>query len=310
MWRYLIKLAISGLLVWLLVRNRDLGELLREILAVEPLALAVATACLFVMLLPQALRWSIVLRAMSHPTGWRTTLPITMVGLFFSQTLPSSIGGDGMRMWELRRSGLPLSAAISSVIVDRAAGLLGICVLVTATMPVLFNLIPDPAVKSGVALLVITGYSGTVVALLFDALPERLRRLPVLRQFSSLSASLRAVMLSPSPAIGAVGISVIYQLGLVAVIFTLARGIHVPVSPAACLVLVPIANLSALLPISIAGWGVREGAFVVGFGLIGIPSTDAIALSVLSGLLSMLVGLSGGVVWLVRHQTRETKLTP
>jgi hypothetical protein len=83
-----------------------------------------------------------------------------------------------------------------------------------------------------------------------------------------------------------------------------------PVSAQACLLLVPIANLWPLLAMSIAGWFVREGAFVVGFGLVGIASTDAIALSVLSGLLSMLVGISGGIVWLARRQTRGAPASP
>jgi hypothetical protein len=69
-------------------------------------------------------------------------------------------------------------------------------------------------------------------------------------------------------------------------------------------VIVPIANLSALLPISISGWGVRESAFVLGFGMVGVAAADALALSILFGLLNMLVGVSGGLVWLARRSPR------
>jgi glycosyltransferase 2 family protein len=302
MWSYLIKLAISGGLVWLLVRNRDLGGLAREMLAVEPVALLAAAAGLFALLVPQAFRWSVVLEAMGHRRGLRVSLPLTMIGLFFSQTLPTSIGGDGMRAWELHRDGLAMSSAVSSVLIDRAAGLLGICLLVTATLPLLWGLVPNPAVETGVMLLLAVGYSGIAVALLLDRLPEGLRRFRVVRGVAAVSTSLRAVILAPRAALGALVPSVAYQLGVVAVVFALARGIHIPVAPAACLVIVPVANLSALLPISISGWGVREGAFVAGFGLVGVAAADAIALSVLFGLLTMLVGIAGGLVWLARRR--------
>ncbi len=306
MWRYLLKLAISAVLIWLLVRNRDLGGLAREVLAVEPLALGAAAAGLCALLLPQALRWSAVLQAMGYPRGLRVSLPLTMIGLFFSQTLPTSIGGDGVRAWELHRDGLAMSSAVSSVLIDRAAGLLGICLLVTATLPLLWGLVPNPAVETGVVLLVGVGYGGVAIAMLLDRLPESLRRFKIVRGVAALSISLRAVILVPRPALTALGASLVYQLGVVAVIFVLARGIGIPVEPGACLVIVPVANLSGLLPISISGWGVREGAFVAGFGLVGVAAADALALSVLFGLLTMVVGIAGGLVWLARRRPRQS----
>jgi len=307
MWRYLAKFAISAALVYLLLRNRDVSALLREIATVDPLALAAAAAGLFLLLAPQTLRWSTILDAIGHPTSWRVVLPLTLIGLFFSQTLPTSIGGDGMRVWELHRRGVDMSAAVSSVLIDRALGLLGICTLVSLTAPILFGLVSDPAVTGGVVLMLAVGYSGIAVATLFDRLPERLRRLPVVRGFASLSQRLRTVLLTPRSLIGALGASLVYQLGIAAVVFILACGIGVRVAPEACLVLVPIANLSALLPISISGWGVREGAFAVAFGLVGIAASDAIAISVLFGLLNMLVGLTGGVVLLAYRRPRGTE---
>ncbi|HKF73180.1 MAG TPA: lysylphosphatidylglycerol synthase transmembrane domain-containing protein [Stellaceae bacterium] len=305
MWRYLVKAAISAVLIWLLVRNRDLGGLASEVLAVNPLPLTVAAVVLFALLLPQALRWSAVLEAMGHPRCLRISLPLTMIGLFFSQTLPTSIGGDGMRAWELHRDGLALSSAVSSVLIDRAAGLAGICLLVTATFPLLLGLVPDPAVETGVALLLVAGYGGIAVAMLFDQLPYRLWRFRVVRGVAGLSTQLRAVLLTPRPALIALGTSLVYQVGTVGAVVALARGLRIPVDLTACLVIVPIANLATVLPISISGWGVREGAFVAGFSLVGVAASDAIALSVLFGLLTMLVGVAGGLVWLARYGRRS-----
>ena len=54
-----------------------------------------------------------------------------------------------------------------------------------------------------------------------------------------------------------------------------------------------------LAPISIAGWGVREGAMVIMLGLVGISSESALALSLLYGIILTIVGLAGGILWLI-----------
>jgi uncharacterized membrane protein YbhN (UPF0104 family) len=65
-----------------------------------------------------------------------------------------------------------------------------------------------------------------------------------------------------------------------------------------CVVIVPLSLLATAIPISIGGWGVRESAFVTGFGLVGVSASDALVLSVLFGLLNFLVRLPGALIWL------------
>jgi uncharacterized membrane protein YbhN (UPF0104 family) len=59
--------------------------------------------------------------------------------------------------------------------------------------------------------------------------------------------------------------------------------------------------LVTMAPISFAGWGVREGAMIVGLGLAGIAAADALAVSVAFGLLQVVLGVPGGVLWLARR---------
>jgi uncharacterized membrane protein YbhN (UPF0104 family) len=51
------------------------------------------------------------------------------------------------------------------------------------------------------------------------------------------------------------------------------------------------------IPISIAGWGVREGIMVMGFGYLGVPPEQALALSILYGLLLLVVAIPGVIIW-------------
>jgi uncharacterized membrane protein YbhN (UPF0104 family) len=75
-------------------------------------------------------------------------------------------------------------------------------------------------------------------------------------------------------------------------------------------VLVPPAVLVATLPISIAGWGAREVAMVKLFGLIGVPASQAVALSVLFGLSTVLIALPGGLFWLLAARQSGTPTRP
>ena len=75
-----------------------------------------------------------------------------------------------------------------------------------------------------------------------------------------------------------------------------------------CMVLMPPVLLLMTIPISIAGWGVREQAMVSAFALIGISGEGALALSIMFGLVSLFMGLPGGIVWLLRTDKKVKNL--
>jgi glycosyltransferase 2 family protein len=175
---------------------------------------------------------------------------------------------------------------------------LSLCLLITATLGLLFNIVKNATIEEGIVILLFVGYGGAAAAMLFDLLPVTLRRFRLLSEAAALSANLRTALLGARTAPIILCYGVVCQIGTVMAVFLLAQGLGLPISASACLVIVPLAGLVTLLPISIGGWGLREGAFVAGFGLVGIEPGDAIALSVLFGLMNVAFGLIGGGVWL------------
>lgn len=303
MWRIALRAGVSIALMWLLLREQDLAGLLRQMALVNVGALLLATALFAILIVPLALRWSVILDTLGTPRGFRATFPPVMIGLFFGQALPASIGGDIMRMWLARNIGLPLSVAISSVVVDRLSGLLPLLMLVTAGLPGLFYLPLGKGVASGVVLIVAAGYFGFAVALSGHLVPARLERIKLVRGLRQFSLDLRATLLSSRAAIPVLGYGLLNQIGNALVIFVLAKGIGLSVTVATCLLIVPLANLLQTLPISIAGWGVREAFFVLAFGWFGTAPEKALTISVLFGLLGIVVSLPGGVMWLVQKRS-------
>ena len=68
-----------------------------------------------------------------------------LIGTFFNQTLPSSIGGDAVRLWLVARGGAGWRAATYSIFVDRAIGLIALAIIIVASLPWSYSLIGDPA---------------------------------------------------------------------------------------------------------------------------------------------------------------------
>jgi uncharacterized membrane protein YbhN (UPF0104 family) len=130
-------------------------------------------------------------------------------------------------------------------------------------------------------------------------LPASLYRCQVVRGFRRISVDFRRALLSPSAALAALVCGVAAQIGDALAVFALGRGLDLPASLGTCLVIVPLANILQALPISVAGWGVRETFFVAAFGLVGVRPSGALSLSIMFGLLGMLTSLPGGLLWLM-----------
>lgn len=307
------KLGISAGLVWLLVDRVDFGALVSRFDALRWNWVGFALLILAIQILLASQRWRMVTAAIGIALGTRTALRYFMIGAFFNQTLPSSIGGDAFRMWYAHRDGRSLGEAFAGVVIDRLSALLVIVLAMAAGLPWLLDLLADPVARWSVSVVLAGGLAAYAVLL---ALPLPIlgvfQRWAVTRPFAAVARDTRRVLLGwrSGPAVSAASLLL---LGLSALALYLAgRAVGVELGLVNCLLLMPPVLLISTLPISLAGWGLREGAVVVGFGFAGIARADALAASLLFGLLLAAVSLPGGVVWLMSgrrtqpdEQTRE-----
>jgi len=93
------------------------------------------------------------------------------------------------------------------------------------------------------------------------------------------------------------GLSIANQVLMVSVMFALAQGLSIDFEVSALLVLIPPVILASLLPISFAGWGIREGAMIAMLGTVDVAPENALALSVAFGFLILILSLPGALVW-------------
>jgi len=285
-----------GLLV-LILSGIDVSALWARLDAtLLPAALA-ALALLQVQALSAALRWRLVLAAHEQPLPFRKVWRNVQLGLFGNQAMPSTIGGDALRVWNGWRLGLPLGLAARSLVVDRVFSFLGLILLCAAGLPVLYAAADDPMVARGLLTLVLGGLACLAILLGLRFLPRAVGHVRGVKTAVSLSRSAWTVLGSRKWAPPVLVLMLVPHLIDITVTWGFARALGAEMTWAQMALVFPPAILVAAVPVSIAGWGLREGALVVGFGLIGLPAGLALACSLFYGASAVVTGLFGGAVW-------------
>ncbi len=295
----LLKLAVSGGLIWLLFSKFDMTAVAQRFADISPGYLALAFGLLAVQLGLIAARWTLVLRGLGHELAGLLTFRLTLEGFFFNQALPSSIGGDAIRMFRATPLLGSARAAIQSVLLDRFVGVLGLVLLVLPAQIWLHGLVDDPFVRLVLAGAVLAGCSAILVFLLLRGMPRGLLRWRVAAELADLSGHARRLLRNRvSPLLVVLAAS--GQALAAVVFFVLAQAIDVELSIWHALLLVPSALLATLIPLSIAGWGLREGAVVALLAFVGMSGEAALSLSLLFGLILLGISLPGGLLWVLR----------
>lgn len=293
------KAAMSVLLIWFLISRVDIAQVAARARTLDAGEALLCFAILAVQTGLITVRWWMVARATDTALRLAAAARILLIGMFFNQTLPSSVGGDAVRVWLVSREGAPLGKAFNVVLCDRVLAVVVLIGVIGASLPAIYSRVSDEATRSALGMLVAIGATGLAVFfLLGEQLAELLRRWKMTRPFGNLASDFRQLFTRPFPLAVLVALSAAIHLLSVVVVMLLGWALELPITFFDSLIVVPTVILLTTLPVSVAGWGVREGAMVAGFGLLGITTEGALTLSVLFGLAQVAVALPGGLVWL------------
>ena len=242
-------------------------------------------------------RWKLVLSAMRAEGRIWPLSRLFWIGLLFSQVLPSSAGGDVARVYMMWRGGTSLRVAFNSVALERASMLITLIAFVALLMPVLASRVIVAELAWVAPALLIASVVGLVVLMSADRFLKHLPDMRVVRAIAGLSADARRVYLSGFGwRLIAVCLVTLVNGSVAAWWMGLALGL--PLGLADYLVFIPVIAIVTLVPVSVGGWGVREGALVALLGLVGIPSHMALAFSVLFGFVGIVASLPAfGFLW-------------
>ena len=304
-----LKFLVSGFLIWFLLSNIDLGQAMARAAEADPKMLLAAVLVILVQVGVGGARWGVVMNAIGAPLGFIRSAQLFYIGVFFSQTLPSSVGGDGVRIYKVYSQGLGLRSAFNGVILERVVTVVALVILVGVTLPWFLPRLDETAramAGPGLGIVALGAAAGLWLLMMLDRLPETLRRWWLVRGLGNLGVDARRVFLHLDHLAPALAWGLVTHVNISFCVFLLGLGLGLEITLIDCLVLVPTVLLIMTLPISIAGWGVRETAMVGLFGLIGVPGEGALVLSVLFGLVGIAAALPGGAVWLASRDRGET----
>jgi len=301
----LLKVAVSSLLLYFALRLVDLAAVKERLVRVDPRWIALIFPLLLVQTGLLALRWQKIVAHCGASLSFPLAFRFSMIALFFNQTLPSSIGGDAMRVWLVSKHA-NWRSAIYSVFLDRLICVVALAILVLVCLPWTLELVRNP-IGRGALLLIGLGCLGAGAAFVGLAW-KRLRVLqhwPFTRHLAELAEVALAILRSPRSFAPAFGISVLVHLLTALAAWCAAGSIGADVPLLYTIFLVPPVILVTVVPISIAGWGVREGAMIAAFGYAGLPPGDGLIVSLLFGAGYLVMGAVGGLIWIATSGRRE-----
>jgi uncharacterized membrane protein YbhN (UPF0104 family) len=218
------------------------------------------------------------------------------VGAYFSMFLPSSIGGDGVRILMLKAAGVVAARGTSLVATERVLGafsLLGVSMAASFAAPL------PTMLRLTLAASVVGATLGLVV---LRALSSRLTpKWPPLAMAIETARSAVAA----DRVVSALALSFVYQIATVGVTMTVNQVLGLGVPPVMILALAPLAWFATMLPISVGGLGVREAAFVLVFAWGGVERERALLLSL--GTYAGLAAIGAvGALWFTWDRVRGT----
>jgi len=294
-----IKCAVTGLLLWLAFRKVDLDAVSTVLAGLNPLLGFAALLLTSLIILSDAMLLSGVLRMFDRRVPFPTALLYSLVGWFFSNVAPSTVGGDIFRGVQLSRAGVPVGTAARLVLSIRLLSFATLIAVMFAGLPIALGLMDSRRDELLLIGIVAAGSGALAAVLLLTHFPRspKLEQWPLVRKFYTLSGDFRR-LLSPSPRMLAAWLAALSQHILrVPILSSLAAGLGFAIPTATLFALTPAALLVAMVPVSFGGWGVREVTFVYLLGTAGIAAEDALSLSIAFGLLRVFVGAIGGVAW-------------
>jgi uncharacterized membrane protein YbhN (UPF0104 family) len=230
--------------------------------------------------------------------SFRASFDAVLIGAFFSQTLISFVGGDAMRIWRMTQKGIPAGDATRVVLYDRVLGFLGLIVMIVLALPVLFHVVDDRRVHAAIGIFVAGAVIGVLAMLSLHKLPASWSHHRLVAFGVKLSYLGHELLRTPRLIAVLLGLSVGIQVLNVLVFYLFGTGIGVHVGFTTYLALVPPVIFLSMMPISFAGWGVRESALIAAMSTVGVPAAQSVAISICYGLGLILVSLPGGVTWL------------
>jgi glycosyltransferase 2 family protein len=306
-WPFTIaKSLVSIILIYWLLRNTNLGEIVTAMRSATVSLVILAAMLHIVGHTISAVRWRTLLRAQGVRVSLSYLVKSHIVGLFFNNFLPSTIGGDSVRAYDSWRAGRNKANAVAVVFVDRFLGVLALVLFAAgalllsdelgAAFPFLYVWVPLLAAGGLLLAWLLFLPSRQVAAFIAHT------RLPFLRKLQNTIVDAFTIFQGKTGVLQkSLALSLLLQANVITYYYLIARALNFSIPLYAFFVIIPLALLLMVIPISINAIGIRENIFIVFFAVYGVSRPEAVAFAWIAYGLLILQGVVGGIVYARRR---------
>lgn len=300
------RVLVTAAILAFLLRDVDLGDTAAAVLRLDPSWFILTLLLVAIDRAVMVVRWQMLLRSAGVVLPAGSAVRIFLVSSFVGSFLPAGVGGDASRAYAVATRTDRGADAVASVAIDRLLGLVAIVLVGALGLTGWAQHLPASArlrLTAAAAVVVL----GCAAALWMDrlvrrGLPSRSAQSGWGRRLVKLGDAVGMYRQRHATLWAVFALSIAVQAVRVLQGYTLGRGMGIAVGLDYYLVFMPVGLLLMLLPVSISGFGLPQGAIVWMLEPVGVPAAEAFALSTLIVLLGLVGNLPGAFLYLGRKK--------
>jgi uncharacterized membrane protein YbhN (UPF0104 family) len=282
----ILRIGISALALFFILRQVDFPQIVSSINKAKVVFLVFSFVFILANYVFSSLRWKILAAAKNIQATLLKFVKLYFVGAFFNNFLPTSVGGDVVKAYQLTKETDRKVDAVSCTFMERLAGVTALLLISWGGFLYYFKL---KAALISIGLMIL-GSLGVWLA------PKISKIHPLAEKFYLSVVSYRH---GKEAVIKALGISFIVQAFSITTQYFVLLALGIDVSYFYALFVIPLINLASMAPISINGLGVQDGLYVFFFERVGAVPAEVLAASFVYHVLRLASSLIGGVLYVI-----------
>lgn len=309
------KILLSSLLIVWIIKKVDYHEFINILSKANIPFLLIGVSWLVLDRFFMSYRWNILLVAKNIKIPFSQIVKIYFLGSFSGNFLPSSVAPDAVRTYYASRYHSGISDIVSSVLVDRILGVFSMTVIAIFSLFFIFlgggeiNIKSFMAMLSILILIVILIYSEKIIKI--TSIDKIMKYLSLskdnilIKNLENVYHSCNEYKNNYSVIMKALIVSFFIQILSILVIYVISLSVHVDISIIPLFLFVPLINILIMLPVSIGGIGLQEGAFIYFFSQMGVTAQEALTVALLFRGITILVSLPGGILYIMEDINKK-----
>lgn len=306
---FILKIAVTLGLCGIILVKADWSGIWTAIAKVKPVLVAVVFFCMLLNIVLSAKKWQVLVSIHRMEVHLFDLTKFYLTGMFFSNFLPSTVGGDGYRIYKVYNINCSKAGAVIPVVVERLSGILALLLLGFVSAVISFHQYGDKVSEAGI----LFGFFGMIASFLsailvfnrrFQIWFDKLTLVPV--RIKNLFGYLNEYRRNRRKLFQCAAISILFYLFLFSYRYILLYAIGETCSFSSFVVVTMLSILVANLPVSINGIGLLDGSFIYLISTFGVGYEAAITFMLLQRTLTSGISLLGGLIYLRNKDITKT----